>query len=89
MKTETTTEAYDPPWEENTGPYCSGGHYNDPETCFDCAKEKIEEVRQMYARLQEIKSFLAEKSSTFKTFKIKEFQKEFLNDLSFLKGDVK
>ena len=24
-------------WEEDTGPYCTGGHYNSPELCVECA----------------------------------------------------
>lgn len=50
-------------------------------------KENIQEVKQMYATLNEIKSHLKDRSSNYKTFSIKDFEKEFLNGLFFLQGD--
>ena len=67
------------PWDDVPVLCTHGCHI---ELCFDCALRNIEEVKQLHARMNEIRNFLLEQSNKRKTVSIQQPLKEFFKDLS-------
>ena len=47
-------------WEEDTGPFCDGGHYEDPGNCMQCFGESYS-GKEVITVLQDARTKLIEK----------------------------